>query len=104
MGPSICNTYLPTLTVSVYGSYYPPEYTLYSPSTAISGTLSDFCDGINFRSHPLFVNSNSLQILLYYDDLEIFNPLGSSRTKHKLGKCSMIAMHVCMYLYTVYNF
>ncbi len=50
------------------------------------GILRDFCDGRVFKSHPLFsVVVNSLQMLLYYDDVEICNPLGSSRIKHKQG-------------------
>ena len=32
------------------------------------------------RSHP-----NALQILLYYDDVEFTNPLGSHKNKHKQG-------------------
>ena len=40
------------------------------------GLLSDICDGEWFKKHPLFSLSNdALQILLYYDDLEVCNPL-----------------------------
>ena len=39
----------------------------------------DFCDGEFFKSHPLFsVHCNSLQLQLYYDNVEICNPLGLS--------------------------
>ena len=49
--------------------------------------MKDFCDGRQFHSHPLFmVRANALQILFYYDDIELCNPLGSSRTKHKVGE------------------
>lgn len=38
----------------------------------------DFCDGEFFRSHPIFsVHHNALQFLLYHDDVEVANPLGS---------------------------
>lgn len=38
--------------------------------------LSDFCDGTIFRSHELFGNDDtSLKILLYYDDVNLCNPL-----------------------------
>lgn len=48
--------------------------------------LSDFCDGDLFASHPLFsLHSSALQIILFYDDVEICNPLGSRTKKHKLG-------------------
>lgn len=52
-----------------------------------SGILTDYCDGEEFSSHSLFgTTSSTLQLLLYYDDVEVCNPLGSSRVKHKLGK------------------
>ncbi|XP_023821499.1 uncharacterized protein LOC101158135 isoform X1 [Oryzias latipes] len=51
-----------------------------------TNVLEDFCDGSYFKAHPLFSEKpNSLQILLYYDDFETANPLGSKRTVHKVG-------------------
>jgi hypothetical protein len=48
--------------------------------------LSDYCDGDVFKSHPIFSkHTKSFQILLYYDDVEICNPLGSKKSIHKLG-------------------
>ena len=48
--------------------------------------LSDFCDGMYFKDHKLFNHhKNALQIMLYYDDVEICNPLGSHTKVHKLG-------------------
>ena len=48
--------------------------------------LTDYCDGSACQSHALFsVNISALQIHLYYDDLEICNPLASKRNKHKQG-------------------
>ena len=50
--------------------------------------LGDFCDGSFFQNHPLFsVDVHALQIVAYYDELEIVNPLGSFVKKHKLGCC-----------------
>ena len=51
--------------------------------------MKDFCDGRQFRSHhQLSVCTNALQLLFYYNDVEVCNPLGSSRTKHtKLVSC-----------------
>ena len=37
----------------------------------------------------------ALQINLYYDELELCNPLGSRRKKHKIG----ILVYVCMCLH-----
>ena len=53
----------------------------------------DFCDSLTYKTHPLFSNDqNSLEIMVYYDDLEICNPIGSRATKHKLGRfgCSSL--------------
>lgn len=48
--------------------------------------LNDFCDGKAFSSHPLFsMKANSLQIMLYFDELETCNALGSKAKIHKLG-------------------
>ena len=51
-----------------------------------SNLIKDYCDGENCKRHPLFsVGANGLQLLIYYDNLEICNPLGSKRKIHKLG-------------------
>ena len=47
--------------------------------------LGDYCDGSLFQKHPLFsVEPCALQIM-YFDELEVCNPLGSSAKVHKLG-------------------
>lgn len=51
-----------------------------------NGLMSDYYDGSSFAQHPLFsVEPKSLQVLLYYDDVEICNPLGTKVKRHKLG-------------------
>ena len=53
--------------------------------------LLDYCDGEAFQSHPLFsLHANSLQIMLYFDELEVANPLGSKAKIHKLGTVYML--------------
>ncbi|KAK0136550.1 hypothetical protein N1851_027341 [Merluccius polli] len=47
--------------------------------------LEDFFDGEFCKSHPLFLKEISLPILLYNDDCETVNPLGSKTGIHKLG-------------------
>ncbi len=48
--------------------------------------LVDYCDGRKFKTHALFRNRNSaIVFFLYFDDVELCNPLGSKRTKHKVG-------------------
>ncbi len=42
------------------------------------GLLGDYCDGLHFKRHPLFsINPTALQIMLFYDDVEVCNPIGS---------------------------
>lgn len=45
----------------------------------------DFCDGAIAKQSQIFSKKESMQILFYYDDLEICNPLGSRKKVHKLG-------------------
>ena len=49
--------------------------------------LYDFCDGQLFKEHPLFsVDKHALQLVVYTDEVETVNPLGSYRGQHKLCK------------------
>lgn len=50
-----------------------------TPSRVCSdGILEDFCDGEVFRMHPLFSSDPfALQIVAFYDELELCNPLGT---------------------------
>ena len=61
------------------------------------GLLSDYCHGSDFTNHPLFsTEQNALQILLYFDELEVFNPIGTKVKKHKLGNCLIYYnLHIC---------
>lgn len=74
--------------------------------TRTDGMMEDYCDGADFKQHPLFSKqSTSLQIMLYYDELEICNPLGSKVKTHKLGiKVSIFAiMYLCIYISKLYG-
>ena len=56
--------------------------------------LYDYCDGEVYKEHPLFsVDKRALQLVIYTDDVETANPLGSYHGKHKLSKL------VCVYYY-----
>ncbi len=51
------------------------------------GLLGDYCDCEDCQTHPLFsVDSFALQILLFFDELEVCNPLGSRANIHKIGE------------------
>ena len=57
-----------------------------NPHHADGTLLNDFCDGSVFKTHPMFsINPKALQIIGYYDELEVVNPIGSYVRKHKLG-------------------
>ena len=50
--------------------------------------MEDFCDGIVFNQHAQFSSDpEALQIICYYDELELVNPLGAYVKKQKLGIC-----------------
>lgn len=53
-------------------------------------TFRDYCDGSYIQNHPMFKdNPEMLQLSFYFDELEVANPLGSKRGKHKLGNVNM---------------
>ena len=50
------------------------------------GVLRDFCDGEFAKNHPMILRDpHTLVLGLFYDDLGVINPLGSSKSKLKLG-------------------
>lgn len=50
------------------------------------GFMCDLVNGTIFKHHDLFVeNNNALRIVLYYDELEICNPLSKQSGTHKIG-------------------
>ena len=68
-------------------------------SHGLQGLLNDYCDGEFFKLNPLYKEDPcALQIQLYYDELELCNPLGSKVKKHKMGKPQ------CLYNYNDYNY
>lgn len=47
-----------------------------------NGILMDYCDGSLFKHNPLFIEDPcALQIQLYYDEIEVCNPIGSFTKK-----------------------
>ena len=54
--------------------------------TSSDAVMRDICDGSFVKNHTLFQRyPNALQFIIYYDDIEVCNPLGSSAGTHKLG-------------------
>ena len=60
-----------------------------SPHNSTDGFLRDVCDGHQGGKLP-FSEQRFLQILAYWDEVEISNPLGSRVKIHKLGKVSLL--------------
>ena len=60
--------------------------------------LGDYCDGELYLNSELFKEDPcALQIQLYYDEVEVCNPIGSKAKKHKLGR-------PCWRVYTLAKF
>ena len=48
--------------------------------------MMDVCDGDLFADHPVFQgNEKALQIIGYFDEVTLTNPIGSRAKKHKIG-------------------
>ena len=55
-----------------------------------NGKLRDFCDGSFYKNHLLFSsNSSALQIMMYFDEFDVCDPLGSKSSKYKIGLFSL---------------
>ena len=78
--------------------------------------LYDFCDGQVYKEHPLFATDKSAyQLIIYFDEVEVVNPLGSYRGHHKLGvqilcilsdvykSINFIHMYIGMFYYQLGN-
>lgn len=67
---------------------------LKEPELCREGTFYDICDGAIYKNDEFYANhKNALMLLLYHDELEVCNPLGSKAGKHKVD----------MYYYTLAN-
>lgn len=60
---------------------------VFKNNQSTDGMLRSYCDGTGFKNHTLFQRDPfALQLHLFYDDLEVSNPLGSKASIHKLGR------------------
>lgn len=69
------------------------EILLLPPNFAEEGFYHDLCDGRIYKDDPYFDKPNSIALIIYHDEVEVCNPLGSKASKHKLD----------MYYFTVAN-
>ena len=67
-----------------------------TPHSRTDEFIADFCDAQLFKQHPLFGKDESaLQIILYYDEVETANCLGShAGYNSKLGKRNTLTNNV----------
>ena len=48
--------------------------------------MRDFCDAQLWKTHTVFQkHPKALQFVVYYDEIEVANPLGAKAGIHKLG-------------------
>lgn len=78
--------YVPVLKTLEYVLTDSTLHLIASERSAGREKLGGFIDSEQFGQHPLFKEySTALRLQLYYDDVEVTNPLGSKTTIHKLG-------------------
>lgn len=68
-----------------------------------SSIISDISDGHYVKNNELFVNPLNLRILLYFDEFETVNPLGSKTGGHKIGAFYFIICNIPNYLNSQLN-
>ncbi|KAK3910157.1 Ras-responsive element-binding protein 1, partial [Frankliniella fusca] len=79
-----------TLKFIVRNSYLRKLIESEQPST--DGVYRNYKDGTDFKTNPFLQRfPNAIRIVIYTDDLEISNPLGSKDCIHKLG-----AFYICV--------
>ena len=70
--------------------------------------MRDICDGQWIKQHVVFTaHPNALQFLIYYDDIEVANPLGAKAGAHKLGKLihdTYCNVQLKLFYYIIYNY
>lgn len=65
--------------------YYTIRYS--KPVMKFMANFLTFVMDLSTKNHPLFqAHPSSLQLIVYFDELEVCNPLGSHSGVHKLGK------------------
>lgn len=59
--------------------------------------MMGICDGDLFTDHPIFQgNEKALQIIGYYDEVTLTNPIGSRAKKHKIGTLIVALILMCI--------
>ena len=61
------------------------DYIMSMPTEGQVNILSDICDGKIFKNNEIFQTFPNIQILLYFDEFVVSNPLRGNQAKHKLA-------------------
>ena len=76
-------------------------FQIFKTHTNNSEYMYDFSDGQIYKEHPLFSKDHrALQLIMYTDEVETANPLGSYRGQHKLSK---VFLSDCYYMFDALN-
>ena len=64
-----------------------------SPHVSSDGAMRDFCDAQLINESEVFKKDpTALQLIMFYDGIEVANPLGAKAGIHKLGE----VLHACI--------
>ncbi|XP_039248923.2 uncharacterized protein LOC120326666 [Styela clava] len=75
-----------TLRILFQDASFFEMYESYKLQDNVTGILTDFKTAIVCRRHKTFsADVGAIQVLLYFDDVELCNPLGSKVRKHKIS-------------------
>ena len=71
------------------------QYVIENPHNSTTGFMFDVCDGHYLKDHPLFgTDKRALQLLLYTDDIQVANPLGTHTKQHKITVFYMMILNM----------
>lgn len=69
-----------------------------------SKLLTDYCDGYIYKTHPLFMSdSHAMQIILYFDEIEVCNPLGAHIKKQTWNRTVQSCQYTSLFEINVSN-
>ena len=80
-------------------------FVVFKQRDKIPGWYTDFCDGDMYKEHPLFsCHSDALQLIIYTDEVEVANPLGSYRGLSEKHFYVTFTMHFSLlFLFLLYS-
>ena len=78
---------------------------VYNSHSSHDRRLFDYCDGTLYKGCALFWEDPcTLQVQLYYDEVDLRNPIGSRSAVHKLGVSCIALFYWCIKIYRIEPF